>query len=218
MRYTIAALLFALAGTAAAEEVKPRTKTIGIDGGVAMPTGGWGDAAGFGIGALARFEMPLQKKLVLTARAGYIAHLEKKAEGMFGGEASSSTSEIPIFGGMRYAFTPKAYAAAELGLVHFSLKTEAGGMSSSGGDTNLGMSLGAGYRAGKLDVRGGLLFADIGEVGDSMALNGDRRVRHHGVLVCSARNVSIAATSVVRPAAANARRAPVACSIRFFTG
>jgi hypothetical protein len=169
MRSISVLMLFAMTGTALAEEAV-RTKTIGVDGGVAMPTGGWGDAAGVGIGALARFEMPWRSKLVITARAGYIHHLSKSLEGMFGGEASSSTSEIPLFGGMRYAFTPKVYGAAELGLVMFRLANEAGGMSQSNSDTNLGMTLGAGYRAGKLDLRGMLLFADIGEVGDSMAV------------------------------------------------
>jgi hypothetical protein len=161
-------VMIALTGTAAAEEAV-KTKTIGIDGGVAVPTGGWGDAAGFGIGALARLELPVQAKLVVTARVGYIHHLAKTSETMFG-EVSTSTAEIPVFGGVRYLFTPKAYAAGELGLVNFRLSNEAGGMSQTGSDTNLGMTLGAGYRAGKLDIRGMLLFADVGEVDDSMAV------------------------------------------------
>src|SRR5688500_6067719 len=144
MRSTTLALLLALTGTAAADDdvvAVKKTKTIGIDGGIAMPTGGWGDLAGFGIGALARFEMPLQAKLVLTVRAGFLQHLEKTSESMFGGEASSSTSEIPLLGGVRYVFTPKVYGVAELGIVNFRLSQKLGEMSSSGSDTNLGMAL-----------------------------------------------------------------------------
>jgi len=39
-------------------------------------------------------------------------------------------------------------------------------MSQSGSDTNVGMSLGGGYRAGKLDLRGALLFPDVGHAGN----------------------------------------------------
>src|SRR5512138_2675661 len=50
-------------------------KTIGLDGGFAMPTGDWGDGAGVGFGALARIEIPFQPKLTFTGRVGYIQHL-----------------------------------------------------------------------------------------------------------------------------------------------
>lgn len=149
-------------------------KTIGIDGGVAVPTGDWGDAVGFGIGALARFEMPLKDKLVFTARAGYIQHMAKEAGGDVGGDASSTTSQIPLFGGIRYAFkqgaTSAIYGAAELGFVNYRVSTDVGGMSMSGSDTNLGMTLGAGYRTGKLDLRGGLYFPDVDNAGDAMGV------------------------------------------------
>ena len=142
-------------------------KTIGIDGAVAMPTGDWSDAVGFGIGALARFEMPIREKLVFSARAGYIRHLEKD-------NTSTTASEIPLFGGVRYAFSQKdtnvLYGAAELGFVNYRLSTDVDGMSSSSSDTNFGMTLGAGYRMGKLDLRGGLFFPDLDHAGDAMAV------------------------------------------------
>lgn len=148
-------------------------KTIGLDGGIAMPTGDWADGVGFGIGALARFEMPLRDKLVLTARAGYIQHLEKEADNDFG-DSKSSSSQIPLFGGVRYAFSQRPrsaiYGAAELGFVMYRVSMEVSGESMSESDTNLGMTLGAGYRTGKLDIRGGLLFPDVGEAGDIMAV------------------------------------------------
>jgi len=152
-----------------------RSKTIGIDGGIAMPTGDWGDAAGFGFGALARLEIPLQPKLTITARAGYIHHTSKEAAaGPLGGGGDTSTSEIPFFGGARYAFSQQAtseiYGAAELGLVMYRVSFDFDGESMSESDTNLGMTLGAGYRTGKLDLRAGLFFPDVGEVGDAMAL------------------------------------------------
>lgn len=149
-------------------------KIIAVDGGAALPVGTWGDGAGFGVGVLGRFEMPLVPKLTLTARAGLIHHLGKDAPGALGGMASTSVNEVPLLGGVRYAFDHKPsaeiYGAAELGIVYYSVSTEANGMSSSGSDTNLGMTLGAGYRAGKLDLRGGLLFPDLGHVGDAIGV------------------------------------------------
>jgi hypothetical protein len=156
-------------------EAPTKTKTIGIDGGIALPTGDMSDAVGFGIGALGRFEMPLSGKLQLTARAGFIYHTSKDAPagpGGGGSSASSSVFEIPVIGGLRYAFsqqpTSAIYGAAELGFVNYRVSTEFGGMSMSGSDTNLGMTLGAGYRTGKLDLRGGLYFPDAGELTDAM--------------------------------------------------
>jgi len=144
-------------------------KTLGLDGGLDMPTGDWSDGTGIGIGALARFEMPLAPKLALTARAGYIQHLGKDVDTGFG-SGSSSAAEIPLLGGVRYAFsqqpTSAIYGAAELGLVVFRVSVDIDGMSQSNSDTNLGMSLGGGYRTGKLDLRGALLFPDLGHAGN----------------------------------------------------
>jgi opacity protein-like surface antigen len=158
-------VLLAAAGTAAADGAK----TLGIDGGLALPTGDWGDAAGVGIGALARFEMPLRPKLTLTARAGYLQHLSKENNG-----ADSSSSELPLLGGVRYDFSgddnAQLYGGAELGFIMSRISIDVNGQSMSDSDTNLGMTLGGGYRTGKLDLRANLLFPDVGELGDVMGL------------------------------------------------
>jgi hypothetical protein len=163
-------LALVLASTAAFAD-----KTIGIDGGVAVPTGDWGDAVGFGIGALARFEMPIKDKLTFTARAGYIQHMGKDGPDNGAGQsATSTTSEIPLFGGVRYAFSQKEssaiYGAAELGFVNYRVSVDADGNSMSNSDTNFGMTLGAGWRSGKLDVRGALYFPDVDHAGDAMGV------------------------------------------------
>ncbi|MBS1122041.1 MAG: hypothetical protein H6Q90_4269 [Deltaproteobacteria bacterium] len=166
------------AADGAAEPAAPvstaRTKMIAIDGALAMPTGKLGDGVGFGIGALARFEMPLAPKLVLTARVGYIQHFSKESDVGGGATAKSSASQIPLLGGIRYVFsqgpTTQLYGGAELGFDVVRLSFDNNGMSSSNSDTNLGMTLGGGYRTGKLDLRAGLLFPDLGNVGDAIAL------------------------------------------------
>ncbi|HEU0030635.1 MAG TPA: outer membrane beta-barrel protein [Kofleriaceae bacterium] len=163
----------ALADTAGEPTPAVHAKTLGVDGAIAMPTGAWGDASGVGIGALGRFEYALQPKLAITARLGFVQHLSKEVDLGFG-TADSSTSEIPVFGGVRYAFSQSAtssiYGAAELGFVVYRVSLDSDGMSKTGSDTNLGMSLGAGYRTGKLDLRGALFFPDAGEVDDAMAV------------------------------------------------
>jgi len=167
MRSFVIGFVFAFVSIGSA---RAEPKTLGIDGGLDMPTGDWSDATGLGIGALARFEMTLQPKLALTARAGVIQHLGKDIDSGFGESGSASATEVPLLGGVRYAFTQsptsEVYGAAELGLVVYRASIDAGGMSQSNSDTNLGMSLGGGYRAGKLDLRGGLLFPDIGHAGN----------------------------------------------------
>jgi hypothetical protein len=183
---TAISILGLAAGTAAAEDMEPatppppaaaKTKTIGLDGGIAMPTGDMGDGVGFGVGVLGRFEMPLRPKLVLTGRAGYIHHMAKEAAGVPGGDGGGpevSVGEILLLGGARYAFSQKPrsaiYGAAELGIVNYRVSFESGGQSMDSSDTNLGMTLGAGYRTGKLDVRAGLFFPDAGELTDAMVL------------------------------------------------
>lgn len=167
-------LTIAAAGAAAEHTEAPASKMLGLDAGVALPTGDWSDAVGVGLGGLVRFEMPLAGKLNLTARAGYIQHLSKDSDSGFGGTASSSSAQIPILGGVRYVLRPGApatmYGAGELGLDMFRTSVDVGGQSQSDSDTNLALTLGGGYRTGKLDLRAGLLFADVGNLGDSMAL------------------------------------------------
>lgn len=159
----------ALTALGVAPAAADSTRTLGIDGGSVLPTGDWGDAAGFGLGALARLEMPLQPKLTLTARLGYMHHLSKESNG-----ADSSTSEVPILGGVRYQLSgdeaAQLYGAAELGFVVSRISIEANGQSMSDSDTNLGMTLGGGYRKGKLDLRANLLFPDVGHLDDVIGL------------------------------------------------
>ena len=167
----------ALADDETQPEPAPKTKTLAVDAAVAVPTGNWADGVGFGIGALARFEMPINPQLTFTARVGYIQHLAKEGQSSgFGDPPSSSANEIPLFGGLRYAFSANQpstlYGAAELGLVRFGMSVDYDGQSMSNSETNLGMTIGGGYRSGKLDLRGGILMPDLGHAGDAIAVMG----------------------------------------------
>jgi hypothetical protein len=147
------------------------TKTIAVDGAVAVPTGTWSDAAGIGIGALGRFEMPVAPQLAFSVRAGLVYHTSKdQSGGILTGDTSVQMSELPLLAGVRYEFTPGFYGAAELGFVVEMASVSFGGMSASSSSTNLGSTVGVGYRAGKLDVRAGLFLPDLGHAGDVLGV------------------------------------------------
>jgi hypothetical protein len=131
--------------------------TIGVDGSLAIPFGDWGDATGIGIGGLFRGEYPLMPNLNLTGRVGYLYHLSKN---------SVTLHEVPILVGAKYGFTDQIYGAAEIGLVYRKASCDLGCTS----DTNLGFTIGAGYRMDALDFRLGLHILDLGHAGDSMQL------------------------------------------------
>jgi len=135
---------------------------IGADLAFALPVGKLGDGAGFGIGLLPRFEFTLAPKLNLTARLGYVYHLEKN---------NVKFSEIPVLVGAKYDLTDALYGAVELGLVHSTVSADVpflGNVSSS--DDNPAATIGVGYRAGDADLRLGLHILDLGHAGDSMEL------------------------------------------------
>jgi hypothetical protein len=153
---------------AAAPETTPALATstaakgiLGVDGALAIPFGNWGDFVGIGIGALFRAEYNLIPNLNLTGRAGLIYHLPKD-----NGFGDITFYEVPILAGVKYAFADAFYGAAELGL--FWGKASADGGSTS--ETNLGFTIGAGYRMNALDFRAGLHILDLGEAGDTTQL------------------------------------------------
>lgn len=148
------------AGSTGTTATYDHTKTLAVDGAAIVPVGDWSDGAGIGIGALARLTIPVHPKIAITAHGGLIYHLAKGSMG-----ADSQTIEVPVLGGVRYSFTPKIYAASELGLVYLRTSISSGGSSMSGSDTKLGFLFAAGYRTGKLEARAGLYFPDSDVMG-----------------------------------------------------
>jgi len=143
--------------------------TLGVDGAFALPMGDWSDATGPMIGALLRLEYPATPALAITGRIGYLYGLKKST-----GDWKYGVNDIPIWGGIKYYFNgvpDGLYVAPELGLNFLSVSVEGpGGWDGSDSETKLGVNLGAGYKAGALDFRGGLSMFDIDHAGDSMAL------------------------------------------------
>ena len=100
-------------GTANAKE--DTQMAAGIDLAAQLPVGNFADAAGFGLGALGRFEYNLNESpLAITARAGYLMHLDKDV----GAGGTSSFSQVPLLAGLKYSLpTAPIYIAGEVGAV-----------------------------------------------------------------------------------------------------
>jgi hypothetical protein len=164
-------LVLVLARSASADPDPVPTRTIAIDGAVAVPTGDWGDAIGAGFGGLIRFENRLAPDLVLTGRAGYLQHLAKDSQL---GAGDTSVGEVPLLFGLRYDLMRgpmgSLYGAAEIGLVTLVATVDLGGATASSSQTNAAALLGVGCHIQKVDVRGGLWLPDLGRVNDTVAV------------------------------------------------
>jgi outer membrane protein with beta-barrel domain len=147
----------------------PRQMQLAADGALAVPVGNLSNGAGVGIGALLRYEYLLQPQLALTGRAGLIYHIPKTVNG-----ADSTFWTIPILAGAKYALNEQFYVAGELGLFsnHSSatVMTPFGNFSGSASETDFGLTAGAGYRRGDLDIRVALNILNLDHAGDSMTI------------------------------------------------
>lgn len=83
---------------------------LGAAGAVIMPMGDWGDAAGIGIGVLARFAYMVSPKLAVLAQPGYIHHLDKEM---------ISTREMALLVGARFMVTPEIGVGGDVGYVSY---------------------------------------------------------------------------------------------------
>ena len=159
-------LALAISTTAAhAQEAEPLpARAIGVDPVAVVPIGDYGDVATLGFGALARLDWPLTPQLAVTGRAGVILHLlDDEVMG------DASLTFVPIYGGVRYAFANAQqgpYVAGELGITFGWVTVDTGFGTASDSDSELGGTVGAGYKLGRLDLRGSLFFPDLSEVDD----------------------------------------------------
>jgi hypothetical protein len=145
------------------------TMLLGADLQGPVPLGNFGEFANFGVGILPRYEYLLTPTLNLT---GFIYHFAKEHEHA-AGTVRSSFWEIPLLAGVKYAFTDALYAAGELGMFLTNGSTEIvdGGAVEglfSDFDSNFGLTLGGGYRMGKLDFRVGLHVVEVQRFGDTL--------------------------------------------------
>ncbi len=126
--------------------------SVGLWGGLAFPTGHYGDVYDTGFGFSGSFEYRLNQALGFTASVGNFRwSVSEVVQDQFGlgheEEYESSMSTIPILGGIRYYLLPgdfSPYACVELG-IHF-VKWEETFLDETltGSGSDYGVALGAG--------------------------------------------------------------------------
>ena len=160
----VSLVLLSSTTVALAQEAPPMpARAIGVDPIVVVPLGGYGDIATLGAGALARLDWPVTSQLVVTGRAGAILHVIN--DDVMG---DASLTFVPIYGGVRYQLTgiDGPYLAGELGITLGFATVDTGFGSASDSDSEIGGTIGAGYKLGRLDFRAGLFIPDLSEADD----------------------------------------------------
>jgi len=160
----ILAFALALAPALASADDTPPHRIFGVDGIAVVPVGDYANAAHFAGGGLARLEFPIGPAFI-TGRSGVIANAMSDA-------AMTSLTFVPIYAGIRYPLGGGAYLAGEMGITFMFGSAQTGFGTASASDSKLGLTLTGGYRAGALDIRGGLFAPDAGNAVGLMASAG----------------------------------------------
>jgi opacity protein-like surface antigen len=143
----------------------PETMRLAADFALVLPVGDWSDFSGIGLGALLRFEARVADNVSITARLGYIGHLENDG---------FSTSEIPIlFPGVKVHFGD-VYLGLEAGLLSLGVAVdfddEFGSFSGSDSEMKLGLTFGLGYVIDKVDLRLQLFAPSVEDFSDLLGI------------------------------------------------
>jgi hypothetical protein len=150
-----------------AAEVTQGQVKFGVSGLAGLPLGDFGEVLTFAVGVLGTVDYGVNPQLELTGRLGLIYFVpDSDIDGL-------TFYDIPVWGGGRYFIDPSGqgvYLHGELGLNMYKSEIEQGGQSFSNSETEIGVNLLAGLKAGKLLVEGGLYVGSIDESSDSMML------------------------------------------------
>ena len=164
MKHVLSAALLAASLTAAPafaqDEPMPRFG-VGIAALAQMPVGDLSNWAGPGFGGLAGVEVGTYPGIAITARSGYIQHLEKE---------NNKVSYIPILGGAKINSGP-VYLAGEIGAaITEQDNTEDSIFDEDVNETNLAWGVGVGTNAGPLDVRLSFHTWDADDMDEAMTI------------------------------------------------
>ena len=165
------------AAAAPAEATPSSTKPrVHIDAApvAALPIGDLASATGPALGGMLGVAYDLDDRWGLVFHGGYLAGASTSYQ-LAGVTVSSSISYAPVLGGVRYYFVDpgaiRPYALAEAGAmfvnVSSSASSSAGSAGGSGESTYLGTTVSLGLQLDILDLRAGLMTADIGHAGTS---------------------------------------------------
>lgn len=128
-KFLFATVLALVSFGAFAQDEKPLTFSIGVDGAVPMGnwfnsgTGKFSDFYSLGFGGSAQANYNLDESLALTLNVGYISYMPKTISSV----KMPSFSVVPVMAGMEYNFTPQIFASAQLGYSFYGGKAIDGG-------------------------------------------------------------------------------------------
>jgi hypothetical protein len=155
-------------------EAMPPRFHIDAEPSAALPIGSLAAATGPALGGFIGVGRTLDDRWELVGHAGYLAGTATSLQ-IAGGSVSSSLSYAPLLGGVRYYLTdPSAirlYAMAEAGVVLVNGSSTAVGndvaAADSGSSVYFGGAASIGLQLDVMDLRAGLLTADLGHAGSS---------------------------------------------------
>ncbi len=141
LRGLVAATVLVAAVSSAAEAQASSAQRFGINAGVALPMGDFGDGAGLGIHAGAHLEMPLGTTLKLRFNLDY---------GRYGGEDGTIVDNVTLLGGVANIIVPITTSSALKpyilgGIGYYNGKVEFNDGTPSGDSSELAFNFGAGY-------------------------------------------------------------------------
>lgn len=140
----------------------------------ALPLGDLATVTGPALGGMIGISYELADRWELVFHGGYLQGATTSYQ-LAGVTVSSSLSYAPVLGGVRYYFvdpgTIRPYASAEAGAMFVNASSSAASGAASAGasgeTTYLGTTVSLGLQLDILDLRAGLMTADLGHAGTS---------------------------------------------------
>ena len=132
---------------------------------LSLPIGSFSDGANVGFGGSLRYETPIDANLTWMVTAGYLSYSFKNIPSGF----TSSSSIIPVMGGVKYYFTENFngfYASGALGLSFLKASFTGPSVSVSSSETKFTFAPGIGYHIANIDFSGSFQL-----VSDANSLN-----------------------------------------------
>jgi hypothetical protein len=143
---------------------------VDAEPGVALPLGDLALATGPALGGFVGGSYALDDRWEVVGRAGYLWGASTKMQ-VAGVSIGSSLSYAPVLAGARYYLLDpgavRLYLAAEAGAVLVVASENGTGGDGSGSSLYLGGAASVGMQVDLLDLRAGLLTADLGHAGTS---------------------------------------------------
>lgn len=145
---------------------------LGVNAGVALPMGDFGDGYDMGFGGNGLFVYHATPNVDVTGSVGYLTWSGKDALD------GATFSSVPVLVGGRYLFGKgnfNPYVAAQLGMHFTTYDVEVMGFSTSGSDSYFGWNIGAGFLMGvgkNMDLDVNVLYNTISSEGSSSSYLG----------------------------------------------